>query len=509
MSEIDVQQTPVVIEVTEQVVVIEVTQNGALVESVPVQAPTVIEVRVPGEPGPPGDQGPPGEVTASNGLTEVDGDVQLGGTLTGDTTIVTAGNDMLVGQGNQINYATPYTAGASSFMNGATRQFWNAAVNQNGVNDRSRYYQFGAANTWLASLEHYTNDANNDDIDIYAGFFMYDSTIYGAGQYMLGTNAYYLGAYTESHLDFTGGRFLWLHDNVDVSYSRYPNTRDDSGTSAPINFLYTDPSGNVLSAPTVDTTASNGLTSVSGDIRLGGTLSGDTTVDTDVHDLLMGHGNQTSYLTPYTEGVSIQWDYVNKFLNMGAARQNAANDRDRSYLLTGSDQIALGTAHYTNDANNDDVDHASGLSFFGPSIYGPGIRYAGMFSFYSGQYADFYNEFIAGRWFWVSENEDWQFKLYLNTRDDSGTTTPANFLYTDATGKMKSAPISYIVDQAVSLRRYDESGNYQYAGFSAPGSAEGDAVWTIRRLEYASGEYVSTTEATNVTWTGRYGHTYA
>jgi len=58
-------------------------------------------------------------------------------------------------------------------------------------------------------------------------------------------------------------------------------------------------------------------------------------------------------------------------------------------------------------------------------------------------------------------------------------------------------------------RRYDESGNYQYAGTAVEGSAEGAAVWTIRRLEYASGAYVSTTQAVDVTWTGRYGHTYA
>lgn len=57
-------------------------------------------------------------------------------------------------------------------------------------------------------------------------------------------------------------------------------------------------------------------------------------------------------------------------------------------------------------------------------------------------------------------------------------------------------------------RRYDESGNYQYAGAAPNGSAEGAAVWTIRRLTYASSAYVTTQQALNVTWTGRAGHTY-
>lgn len=58
------------------------------------------------------------------------------------------------------------------------------------------------------------------------------------------------------------------------------------------------------------------------------------------------------------------------------------------------------------------------------------------------------------------------------------------------------------------VHRYDESGNYQYVGDGAPGTAEGAAAWTIYRLTYASGAYVETKSATNVTWTGRAGHTY-
>jgi hypothetical protein len=39
-------------------------------------------------------------------------------------------------------------------------------------------------------------------------------------------------------------------DRLDIYAPKYPNTRDDSGATTPINFLYTDASGNFLSAPT-------------------------------------------------------------------------------------------------------------------------------------------------------------------------------------------------------------------------------------------------------------------
>lgn len=58
-------------------------------------------------------------------------------------------------------------------------------------------------------------------------------------------------------------------------------------------------------------------------------------------------------------------------------------------------------------------------------------------------------------------------------------------------------------------RRYDESGTYQYIGQAPAGSAEGASVWTIRRLTYSSGVYVETLAASAVTWTGRFGHSYA
>lgn len=63
-------------------------------------------------------------------------------------------------------------------------------------------------------------------------------------------------------------------------------------------------------------------------------------------------------------------------------------------------------------------------------------------------------------------------------------------------------------DATVHARRYEESGNYIYAGTAPAGSAEGSAVWRITRITYSSGTQTATGVATNVTWTGRAGHTY-
>lgn len=64
-------------------------------------------------------------------------------------------------------------------------------------------------------------------------------------------------------------------------------------------------------------------------------------------------------------------------------------------------------------------------------------------------------------------------------------------------------------DATVHARRYEESGDYIYCATAPAGSAEGGAVWRITRITYASGVQTATGVATNVTWTGRAGHSYS
>lgn len=73
--------------------------------------------------------------------------------------------------------------------------------------------------------------------------------------------------------EFLAGRFT--ASVADIFFTLYPNTRDDSGVTNPINILYTDGNGKLLSAPL---SANNGLTKALGNFKLGGTLLQNTTI---------------------------------------------------------------------------------------------------------------------------------------------------------------------------------------------------------------------------------------
>lgn len=92
---------------------------------------------------------------------------------------------------------------------------------------------------------------------------------------------------------------------ADLTLSNYPNTRDDSATSTPANFLYTDASGKVLSAPTTNLFGSipvnNGLTNNGGTLQLGGTLIQDTTVDGSGLNMSFVNNKSASVLAQYLE----------------------------------------------------------------------------------------------------------------------------------------------------------------------------------------------------------------
>ena len=80
-------------------------------------------------------------------------------------------------------------------------------------------------------------------------------------------------------------------NTTDITVSQYPNTRDDSGVTPPINFLYTDANGVVQSAPTALIATSgaakvaNGLYTSNDTIKLGGALIENTLIDNDIYNL--------------------------------------------------------------------------------------------------------------------------------------------------------------------------------------------------------------------------------
>jgi hypothetical protein len=93
--------------------------------------------------------------------------------------------------------------------------------------------------------------------------------------------------------------------NADLKLDWYINTRDDSASVSPINFLYTDTAGNVLSAPTSylfgALPVNNGLTNNSGTIQLGGTLIQNTVVDGQGYDMSFIKNRLLQLLGNYVE----------------------------------------------------------------------------------------------------------------------------------------------------------------------------------------------------------------
>lgn len=95
---------------------------------------------------------------------------------------------------------------------------------------------------------------------------------------------------------------------------------------------------------------------------------------------------------------------------------------------------------------------------------------------------------------------------------ENGTTTVVTVPETSvitATAVGPQGPQGPQGETALRERRHDWSSPYDYCGLAAVGSAENAAVWTITRLTInSSGDVTAVGTATNVTWTGRAGHTY-
>lgn len=63
---------------------------------------------------------------------------------------------------------------------------------------------------------------------------------------------------------------------------------------------------------------------------------------------------------------------------------------------------------------------------------------------------------------------------------------------------------------ALRERRHAWSAPFSYCGTAPAGTPEGTASWTVTRIEIGStGAVLAAGTATDVTWTGRTGHTYS
>jgi len=262
---------------------------------------------------------------------------------------------------------------------------------------------------------------------------------------------------------YSEGSARFTVDNVNnlVNMSAYPSTRDDSGTTAPINFLYTDSSGDVLSAP------ASAL--FSGGRFLIGQTSGLVSAPTPgvTTETWLGDGagfgtastNQTVFL-----GINSGFNATNAYATVAIGNQaglNATNASSSEFIgqnAGGNATNASNSAFFGNSAglgatnaanslflgfqagNNDTVDNTLG----GHSILIGDVTSTGGFqnsiALGTGATNTSANQLMIGS---MSNPISLMTNpAYPSTRDDSGTTAPINFLYTDASGDILSAPWS-------------------------------------------------------------------
>jgi hypothetical protein len=401
-------------------------------------------------------------VLADNGLTEVSGTIKLGGTLIEDTTITQAayniefnsvqtdGRTTEIHAGNDVINAGVKGVGFTSEKSGILGYlFTGDATATGGFSNQTSVglTNFSTENATLTFFENAgsiggavsVNSLNgatsfdfsdNGNTNISSNNSSTNNTISTSHTTDIATPEYRISVITP----LTTQQVVVSPDNV--SMSKYPNTRDDSGISTPINFLYTDPSGIMQSAPTSLLTVSvdNGLTNVGNTIELGGTLIHDTFIDdTTVNTNKLSIGTTTP---------------INSFIVISETENRIAttiNDYN-AYLRTMSNYNRL---EVSSDINPEiarvDTTAVIGQATTNISAY-DGTETVQ--TNYNAQSGNTYATTIVTNG--VNTNTltvtptSLQSSIHPNTRDDSGITTPINFLYTDTNGTLQSAPTSIL-----------------------------------------------------------------
>lgn len=338
--------------------------------------------------------------------------------------------------------------------------------------ERISYYgQQGFVNSWLASIDTIAdvNPAIFASAPQKAAFSFYtrEQATGIAPTGIDNLNIFQISNFTEIPYDCCDN-FFTVKANGDLNYGLYPNTRDDSGTTAPINFTYTDADGNLLAAPiagyggiysgsgTLDSTtlvtipSDSTLTFNGGEVfinpgAVSANLFGGVVAPIDV-DLIIGDSSlygQSEFLGPAHYAYS---DKTSPSTNMySAASSNANAPFFQSYRYRGN---------LISPQPVDSSDVLGTLQFLGGASAGAFTsKTAGKITSIAMETFDASNtksimEFAVGgdagsvikaltlRDVGISSS------LYPNTRDDSGTTAPTNFFYSDGDGNLLSAPTS-------------------------------------------------------------------
>ncbi len=253
----------------------------------------------------------PNNIKANNGLTRVADSIQLGGTLSQPTTIITAGNNLsLTGTGNLNVGGNVNAANVSATGNTSTSTLTATGIT-NGVSTDSVLNITAAGVVRKVAPASLPNNikANNgltrvaDSIQL-GGTLSQPTTIITAGNNLSLTGTGNLNvADTASAGSLTAGNAYVTGATTSGSFTTAGTTTTNALTATGItNGVSTDSVLNITAAGIVrkvapaslpnNIKANNGLTRVADSIQLGGTLSKLTTIATAGNDLnLTGSGN--------------------------------------------------------------------------------------------------------------------------------------------------------------------------------------------------------------------------
>lgn len=183
--------------------------------------------------------------TADNGLTVIGSNVELGGTLLSDTTITTTGREFVVQGTNSkfvsgadpldlfplIGEAFPGTAlSTDGTLTGGVKSYIGALISPSNSKSLTVLGNFDIANGIQAAMV-----AEDNELNIYSS-----DGVSGSSNVSLSPGSLSLGS--SDGID--------IYANNYIRFNNFGSGRDDSGTNFPTNFLYTDGSGNLQSAPT-------------------------------------------------------------------------------------------------------------------------------------------------------------------------------------------------------------------------------------------------------------------
>jgi hypothetical protein len=422
--------------------------------------------------------------SASNGLTETAGDVKLGGTLT-DLTIIdlgvsTAGYPLNIGSGSQGAWGGDMPARTGVYMHlhpGAEEATlgWNRLEATTYFDSKYCEMYLGPSyNSWntlaiSATNGNYSSEIRHGPADEGAG------SVAGLGTRNLGLlnqgPSGFMKLWANLLGDETGTAPAWQFYGAELYLDDYPESRNDVATYAPINFLYTV--GGWVKSGALDSDifriaiglgASNGLTETDGEIKLGGTLTADTVVDPNGHKLLFSASGTDLYSAGMCPaGAHAVLDSATNFADMTASNVTAGDGQQMwSYLTPDDGYAGLGAEEYVSGVLHN---YAAFSMYSGTGTSGAYMLYLN--ASYSGVTGSLTLDCSGATATWNASGE-MRWLNYLNSRDDTATSTPINLLYTDSSGNQKSAPLSKVMPNGTA--------EIDFGAF--PGSNEGSVTVT-------------------------------